>query len=135
MSFNFKGKNLILALTAIGVVLMSLILIFSMSKLRSDGDHDLARTDSTMLKVPAVQMLIPGFSVQEIPVDLPNINVVRYGSDGRLYALAYDGHIFVPTDTDGDGIEDTATPWWDKKLFMSPVGMALAEEGIYVTST
>ena len=83
--------------------------------------------------IPAVQILVPGFTVKEIPLTLTNINVVRYGADGRLYALAYDGRIYVLTDTDGDGIEDKAEYWWDKDPLISPVGMALAEEGIYVT--
>lgn len=84
--------------------------------------------------IPAIQVLVPGFSVKELPVSLTNINVVRYGFDGRLYALAYDGHIYVLTDTDGDGIEDKAEYWWDKDLLVSPVGMVMAKEGIYVTS-
>ena len=84
--------------------------------------------------IPSVQMLVPGFSVKEIPLTLTNINVVRYGADGRLYALAYDGHIYVLTDTDGDGVEDKAAYWWDKDPLLSPVGMVVAEEGIYVTS-
>ncbi len=57
-------------------------------------------------EIPAVQVMVPGFSVVELPLSLTNINVVRYGSDGLLYALAYDGHIYVLTDADGDGIED-----------------------------
>ncbi|MEX2595255.1 MAG: ThuA domain-containing protein [Anditalea sp.] len=85
-------------------------------------------------EIPAVQVMVPGFSAVELPVSLTNINVVRYGSDGRLYALAYDGHIYVLTDTDGDGIEDKAEYWWDKKPLISPVGMVVAEEGIYVTA-
>ncbi len=84
--------------------------------------------------IPAIQILVPGFSVKELPLTLTNINVVRYGADGRLYALAYDGHIYVLTDTDGDGIEDKAEYWWDKKPLVSPVGMVVAEEGIYVTA-
>ena len=85
--------------------------------------------------IPEVQVLVPGFSVKEMPFDtLKNINVVRYGSDGRLYALAYSGHIYVLTDTDGDGVEDKAEYWWDKDPLISPVGMLIAEEGIYVTA-
>lgn len=85
-------------------------------------------------EIPAVQVMVPGFSVVELPLALTNINVVRYGADGRLYALAYDGHIYVLTDTDGDGIEDKAEYWWDKNPLISPVGMVVAEEGIYVTA-
>jgi putative heme-binding domain-containing protein len=85
-------------------------------------------------EIPAVQVLVPGFSVKEIPLTLTNINTVRYGTDGRLYALAYDGRIYVLTDTDGDGIEDKAEYWWDKNPLVSPVSMVVAKEGIYVTS-
>ncbi|WP_373519632.1 hypothetical protein, partial [Pricia sp.] len=90
---------------------------------------DSAQNDS----IPPLQVLVPGFSVKEISLDLNNINVVRYGSDGKLYALAYDGNIYVLSDTDGDGLEDKAYYWWDKKPLVSPVGMVVADEGIYVT--
>lgn len=55
-----------------------------------------------------------------------------YGADGRLYALAYDGRIHMLTDT--DGLEDKAEVWWDKDPLVMPVGMVVAEEGIYTTS-
>src|SRR5687768_1290035 len=79
----------------------------------------LAENDET----PEVQVFVPGFSVKEIPITLTNINVVRYGPDGRLYALAYDGRIYVLTDTNGDGIEDKVEYWWEKDPLVSPVGM------------
>lgn len=85
-------------------------------------------------EIPTVQVFVPGFFVKEIPLKLTNINVVRYGDDGRLYALAYDGHIYVLTDTDNDGLEDKAEYWWDKDPLVSPVSMVVAKEGIYVTS-
>ena len=34
-----------------------------------------------------VQMVVPGFTVQELPVQLPNINNLRFAPDGRLFAL------------------------------------------------
>ena len=55
---------------------------------------------------PVVQMLVPGFTVQELPVRLSNINNIRFAPDGRLFALAYDGRIHVLRDTDHDGLED-----------------------------
>lgn len=61
----------------------------------------------------AVQMLVPGFSVRALPLALPNINSVRYRSDGKLLALAFDGKVYVLTDTDGDGLEDRATVFFD----------------------
>ena len=43
---------------------------------------------------PPVQMLAPGFEVQELPVELTNINNLVYAPDGRLFALAYDGNVY-----------------------------------------
>ena len=34
-----------------------------------------------------VHMLVPGFTVKELPVGLTNINNVEYAPDGRLFAL------------------------------------------------
>ena len=81
-----------------------------------------------------IKMLAPGFSARELPVELTNINDAVYASDGRLFALGYDGRIHVLRDTDGDGLEDQATLFWDKPTLKSPIAMALAPEGLYVTS-
>src|SRR5215216_4451625 len=61
-----------------------------------------------------VQMLVPGFTVRELPIKggLTNINNLEYTPDGRLFALGYDGRVHVLTDTDGDGVEDVAKTWW-----------------------
>src|SRR5437899_11763028 len=83
---------------------------------------------------PEVHMLLPGFRVEQLPVDLPNINNLRFAKDGRLFALAYDGHVYVLRDTNGDGLEDEAKLFWDRDTISVPVGMALAEEGVYVSS-
>src|SRR5262245_60122254 len=64
---------------------------------------------------PAVQMLMPGFVVRQLPVDLTNINNVRYRPDGKLAALAYNGDIFLLSDTDGDGLEDKVEQFWESK--------------------
>jgi len=86
-------------------------------------------TDQTI-----VRMLVPGFTVQELTVRLSNINNLRFASDGRLFALAYDGRIHVLRDTDGDGLEDADELFWDKSTLSVPVGMVLAPEGVYVSS-
>ena len=78
---------------------------------------------------PPVQMLLPGFSVRELPVTLNNINCVKYREDGKLVALGYDGNIWLLTDTDGDGIEDKATPFWNKPTLRAPIGLALTPPG------
>ena len=44
---------------------------------------------------PVVQMLVPGFTVRELPLKLGNLNNVRYRYDGKLVALGYDGAIHL----------------------------------------
>jgi putative heme-binding domain-containing protein len=79
---------------------------------------------------PAVQVLLPGFTVRQLPVDLPNINNVRYRADGKLVALGYNGNVYLLSDTDGDGLEDRADLWWENKgQLRSPIGMALTPQG------
>jgi putative heme-binding domain-containing protein len=87
-------------------------------------------------KIP-ITMLVPGFTVRELPVDLTNINSLEYTADGRLWALGYDGRIHVLTDTDGDGLEDSVKTWWqpkDAKAFRGPVGIKVTPQGVYVPS-
>ena len=76
---------------------------------------------------PPVQMLVPGFAVREMPLELTNINNLRYRPDGKLVALAYDGNVYLLSDTDSDGVEDKADLWWDNSAgsLRSPIGMAL----------
>lgn len=79
---------------------------------------------------PPIQTLLPGFSVQELPVDLTNMNGVLYRPDGTLMALGYDGRIWTLRDTNGDGLEETATIFWDGKGdIRSPIGMDLTPPG------
>ncbi len=79
---------------------------------------------------PPVQMLIPGFAVRELPVDLPNINNIRYRADGKLVALGYDGNVYLLSDSKGDGLEDTVTKFWENKgQIRAPIGMALTPPG------
>src|ERR1051326_7132024 len=74
---------------------------------------------------PIVHMLVPGFTVQELPVHLSNINNLRFAPDGRLFALGYDGRVHILRDTDGDSLEDQAEIFWDKPTLSVPVGMAV----------
>src|SRR6059036_1271837 len=78
---------------------------------------------------PPVQMVVPGFEVQELPLELNNVNNLRYRPDGQLYAVGYDGSIWLLRDTDGDGLEDRVTPFWTNRTFRAPVGAALTPPG------
>ncbi|MDB6109419.1 MAG: hypothetical protein JWR69_1169, partial [Pedosphaera sp.] len=85
---------------------------------------------------PPVQMLVPGFSVRELPLALNNINNLVYAPDGRLFALGYDGDVFQLKDTDGDGLEDTATCFFKNENNAIPpsIGMAWGPGGLYIAS-
>ncbi|HVY68997.1 MAG TPA: c-type cytochrome, partial [Verrucomicrobiae bacterium] len=62
------------------------------------------------------------------------LNNLRFAPDGKLTALGYDGRVWSLKDTNGDGIEDTAEPFWDKPTLSVPVGMAWTTRGLYVSS-
>ena len=94
------------------------------------GGRSPAATNESAL----VHMLVPGFTVRELPVRLSNLNNLRFAPDGRLFALGYDGRIHVLRDTNGDGLEDSDEIFWDQPTLTVPVGMALAPEGVYVSS-
>ncbi len=79
---------------------------------------------------PAVQMFVPGFSVKQLPVDLTNINNIKYRHDGKLVALGYNGNIYLLFDTDGDHLEDKVELFWESTAKESePVGMSLTPKG------
>ena len=82
----------------------------------------------------AVHLLVPGFQVDELPVHLSNQNSLRFAPDGGLTSLGYDGRLWRLRDTDGDGLEDTAYPYWDGNGISVPVGMAWTTHGVYVSS-
>src|SRR6266404_4996016 len=69
----------------------------------------------TVSNPPPVQMLVPGFTVRQLPLQLNNINNLAYAPDGRLFALCYDGNVLQLKDTDGDGLEDTATEFFNNE--------------------
>jgi putative heme-binding domain-containing protein len=90
---------------------------------------------------PPVQVLVPGFTVQQLLVDLPNINNVRYRADGKLVALAYNGDIYLLSPAKSGGLEDRAKLFWENKgRLRGPIGMALTPpgykhgEGVFVAS-
>jgi putative heme-binding domain-containing protein len=95
----------------------------------------------TVADPPPVQVFVPGFRVRQLPLDLPNINNVLYRPDGKLVALAYNGDIYLLSDTDGDGLEDKAELFWENKgRLTAPIGMALTPpnykhgSGVFVPS-
>lgn len=75
---------------------------------------------------PQVQMLQSGFAVQELPLELTNINNLRYRHDGKLVTLGYNGDIHLLSDTDGDGLEDHASIFWKNAgSLRGPIGIVL----------
>ena len=84
----------------------------------------------TVPNPPAVQFLVPGFTVKELPVELPNINNVRYREDGKLVALGYNGNIYLLSGGKETGLEDKVELFWENKgSLRSPIGMALTPKG------
>lgn len=81
-----------------------------------------------------VHMLVPGFTVVELPIQISNINNLRFAPDGSLTALAYDGKVHVLRDSNGDGVEDSDSLFWDKSTLSVPVGMCWSTNGLYVSS-
>ena len=86
--------------------------------------------------LPPVQVLVPGFTVRELPVQLRNVNNLVYAPDGRLFALGYDGNVYQLTDTDGDGLEDAATFFYKNERGEIPpsIGMTWGPGGLYIAS-
>ena len=82
-----------------------------------------------LTNAPIVQMLVPGFAVEELPVQLRNQTNLRYRHDGKLVALGYDGTIRLLTDSNGDGLEDSAALFWTNSTIRSPIGMELLPKG------
>lgn len=77
-----------------------------------------------------VQLLVPGFTVRPLPVELTNLVNLQYRHDGVLVALGYNGTIWTLHDTDGDGLEDRADVFWEGRgKVTAPIGMDLAPAG------
>ncbi len=81
-------------------------------------------------------MLMPGFTVRELPLRMNNLNSLVYAPDGRLFALGYDGNVWQLKDTDGDGLEDTASLFYKNESNAIPpsIGMAWGPGGLYIAS-
>ena len=86
-------------------------------------------------EVPGVQMLVPGFTVRELPVKLTSLNNIEYAPDGRLFAGGYDGRFHVLRDTDGDGLEDKVDTFSPEPSANYPLGMAVKDGDLYAVLT
>ena len=82
-----------------------------------------------------VHVLVPGFTVRELPVKLSNLNNVEYAPDGRLFAAGYDGRFHLLRDTDGDGLEDQVKTFWSESSENYPLGMVLKDGAVYTVLT
>ncbi|RYD18660.1 MAG: hypothetical protein EOP88_21795, partial [Verrucomicrobiaceae bacterium] len=76
---------------------------------------------------PVVQMLVPGFRVDELKIETTNLNNIEYAPDGRLFAGGYDGRFHLLRDKDGDGIEETLDTFSKETSDNYPVGMAVKD--------
>lgn len=83
---------------------------------------------------PVITPLVPGLIVEELPVQLSNINNLRFSPHGQLTALGYNGKVYLLSDTNGDGLEDSVKVYWDRPTIHVPVGMAWSDRGLYVSS-
>lgn len=117
-------------------LLVCLFVTFVVSISRAQSNTLAEVPFSPVTNPPPIQMLVPGFTVRELPLNLNNINCFAYAPDGRLFALCYDGNIFQLKDTDGDGLEDTAIPFFKNELNEIPasIGMAWGAGGLYIAS-
>lgn len=84
---------------------------------------------------PGVQMLVPGFSVRELPVKLTSLNNIEYASDGRLFAGGYDGRFHLLRDTDGDGLEDKVDTFSPQQSANYPLGLVVKDGMPYAVLT
>src|SRR5438067_13812279 len=112
------------------------LLAFSIITSHADVASRIEKSLIAVSNPPPVQMLVPGFTVRELPLELNNINNLVYAPDGRLFALCYDGNVLQLKDTDGDGLEDTTTAFFDNKNndILPSIGMAWGSGGLYIAS-
>lgn len=90
----------------------------------------------TVSNPPPVRMLVPGFTVRELPLVVNNINNLVFAPDGRLFALCYDGNVLQLKDSDGDGLEDAFTYFYrnDRNEILPSIGMCWGPGGLYIAS-
>lgn len=82
-----------------------------------------------------ITMLVPGFTVRELPVKLTNLNNIEYAPDGRLFAGGYDGRFHLLRDTNGDGLEDKVDTFSPEANANYPLGMVVKDGNPYAVLT
>lgn len=90
---------------------------------------------STPRRPLTAQMIVPGFTIRELPVKLTSLNNIEYAPDGRLFAGGYDGRFHVLRDTDGDGLEDKVDTFSEKPNANYPLGIAVKNDEPYFVLT
>ncbi len=142
-ALHFAGERglagLMFAVTMNRIILpLTTLLAVVSGPIHSPGESAASETAPyvTVTNPPPIQMLVPGFTVRELPLQLNNINNLVFAPDGRLFALGYDGNVFQLKDTDGDGLEDTATYFFKNEHNEIPesIGMAWGPGGLYIAS-
>lgn len=81
------------------------------------------------------RMLVPGFTVRELPIRLTSLNNIEYAADGRLFAGGYDGRFHLLQDGDGDGLEDRVKTFSSETTANYPLGMAVKDGVPYFVLT
>jgi putative heme-binding domain-containing protein len=109
-----------------GVKLLAVVL--ATASLRADAQP-------SALEAPLVQMLVPGFTVRELPVKLTSLNNIEYAPDGRLFAGGYDGRFHLLRDTDGDGLEDRVDTFSPESSPNYPLGLVVQNGDPYTVLT
>src|SRR5262245_50873446 len=84
---------------------------------------------------PVVHMLVPGFTVRQLPVNLTSLNNIEYAPDGRLFAGGYDGRFHLLRDSDGDGLEDRVDTFWPETSPNYPLGLVVKDGEPYTVLT
>ena len=84
---------------------------------------------------PPVRLLMPGFTVTELPIQLTSLNNIEYSADGRLFAGGYDGRFHLLRDTDSDGLEDKVDTFSPETTSNYPLGIAVHDGMPYFVLT
>lgn len=92
-----------------------------------DSNTPRETTLRTVANPPVVQMLVPGFRVDVLPIETTNLNNIEYADDGRLFAAGYDGRFHLLTDSDGDGLEDRIDTFVSETSENYPIGLVVKD--------